>query len=528
MKRKSLFALAVFMMLTLSSCGCKHESAALQDDADATCTEDGYTGDIYCPECEQIITVGEVIPAFGHTEDLRNAEEATCSKEGYTGDIYCVTCGEQLEKGYSIETLPHSKERINVVEATCTNPGNTGDVICTVCGTTIENGEWINQLPHEWETANPIPPTCIKEGYEGDLTCKNCGKEQQGGSVPVTDHSFTDGVCTICGWLTPGLYIDNELILTWDELKEYGYVTVNNGQLKATQGNFQNGKLIIGEDVTYIDGNYSEGFREANVTEIWIPRTVTKLGNYLIYRNNTITDIVMYCQVNELTESSFYGCRTLKNIILSDSIKYINKSAFADCSSLINIQWPTSLEYIGRDAFQGSGLKKVVLPEGVKEIGNDAFSNSAITAIELPSTLENMGGGVFGYCENLVSIDMSACEKLTYLKELMFIDCVKLTNVMLPPNLKTMDGRMFMRCESLHSIELPEGLTSINTNPYYATFLDSSITEIVIPKSLITIDDLGGCPITSIKYLGSEAQWKMTTGYGNFSNATVEYNYSGS
>ena len=33
---------------------------------DATCTEDGYTGDEVCKVCQTVVKQGEVIPALGH------------------------------------------------------------------------------------------------------------------------------------------------------------------------------------------------------------------------------------------------------------------------------------------------------------------------------------------------------------------------------------------------------------------------------------------------------------------------------
>ena len=66
-----------------------------------------------------------------HSAELRNAKEATCTEEGYTGDSYCTICGERLEKGSVIPMKDHtyqvvSKEDTSHLEA------------CTVCGNTIE------------------------------------------------------------------------------------------------------------------------------------------------------------------------------------------------------------------------------------------------------------------------------------------------------------------------------------------------------------------------------------------------------
>ena len=59
-----------------------------------------------------------------HTE-IRNQREATCKEEGYTGDTYCVECGELVESGTVIPLAKHQGGK-----ATCIH-----QAVCTVCGT---------------------------------------------------------------------------------------------------------------------------------------------------------------------------------------------------------------------------------------------------------------------------------------------------------------------------------------------------------------------------------------------------------
>ena len=75
----------------------------MKDAKDATCTEEGYTGDTYCTVCGEKIADGEVIPAKGHGEtEIRDAKPATTTEEGYTGDTYCTVCGEKIAEGETI------------------------------------------------------------------------------------------------------------------------------------------------------------------------------------------------------------------------------------------------------------------------------------------------------------------------------------------------------------------------------------------------------------------------------------------
>ncbi len=47
----------------------EHSNTETRNAKEATCTEDGYTGDIYCLDCGALITQGEVIPAYCPTAD---------------------------------------------------------------------------------------------------------------------------------------------------------------------------------------------------------------------------------------------------------------------------------------------------------------------------------------------------------------------------------------------------------------------------------------------------------------------------
>ena len=66
-----------------------------------------------------------------HTE-LKNAKNATCSEQGYSGDLYCLDCGALIKQGESLPTISHNFED-TVVEATENKKGYTKH-ICSICG----------------------------------------------------------------------------------------------------------------------------------------------------------------------------------------------------------------------------------------------------------------------------------------------------------------------------------------------------------------------------------------------------------
>ena len=142
----------------------------------ATCTEDGYTGDVVCKVCGKVITKGEVIPATGHDTEIVGAKEPTCTEDGYTGDEVCKTCGVTVKKGEVIPALGHKIKLVGAKAATCTEDGYTGDEVCTICGEIVKKGEVIKATGHQYKdgkctvcgAADPNYKPGVKTGDESN------------------------------------------------------------------------------------------------------------------------------------------------------------------------------------------------------------------------------------------------------------------------------------------------------------------------------------------------------------------------
>ena len=199
----ALSSLSATKMIKVAAAVHEHSWDAGKVTTEATCTTDGvktYT----CSVCK--ITKTETIKATGHKEtEIRNAVEATCQQEGYTGDKVCKTCGTVLEKGTTIVKKDHSWDAGKVTtEATCTTDG-VKTYTCSVCKTT--KTETIKATGHkETEIRNAVEATCQQEGYTGDKVCKTCGTVlEKGTTIVKKDHSWdagkvtTEATCTTDG-----------------------------------------------------------------------------------------------------------------------------------------------------------------------------------------------------------------------------------------------------------------------------------------------------------------------------------------
>ena len=86
-----------------------HSLTKVINKKDATCTEDGYTGDTVCAICGKEITKGEAIEAKGHTEVIDAAVEPTCTEPGKTEGKHCSVCNEVLVAQEVIPATGHTE-----------------------------------------------------------------------------------------------------------------------------------------------------------------------------------------------------------------------------------------------------------------------------------------------------------------------------------------------------------------------------------------------------------------------------------
>lgn len=149
-----------------------------------------------------------------HTENIKNAKDATCTENGYTGEKVCSICGAVTEYGHTTAALHHDYQLMNQKDATCTEPGYSGDSICSRCNDVESEGTVIDKLDHEWETEYRIDkePTCMEKGSKS-IHCANCSATKDRVEIDATGHKYTHVIqkaqigkagreydkCTTCG-----------------------------------------------------------------------------------------------------------------------------------------------------------------------------------------------------------------------------------------------------------------------------------------------------------------------------------------
>lgn len=139
-----------------------------------TCTEDGNRKYWTCDTCGKHFYDAEgkaemkpedmVIKATGHgATELKNQKEATCTEEGYTGDKVCKDCGTVLEKGKAIGKIPH----------------NYKDGKCTVCHAADPNEKPDPGSPQTGDNSNILLWTAMLVVSAGVLAMAVYGKQKK-------------------------------------------------------------------------------------------------------------------------------------------------------------------------------------------------------------------------------------------------------------------------------------------------------------------------------------------------------------
>ena len=144
------------------------------------------------------------------TTYLKNQKEATCFEEGYTGDTYCSDCNEKIADGQSIAKNAHNPASVwttnehdhwkecqtvgcgNVIDKAAHSGGEATCVskaVCEVCKAQYGDVDATNHKHTEIRDARPA--TEQEKGYTGDTWCIDCNKKNNFVStLSVGEHTL--------------------------------------------------------------------------------------------------------------------------------------------------------------------------------------------------------------------------------------------------------------------------------------------------------------------------------------------------
>ncbi|MBO4734083.1 MAG: hypothetical protein J5662_06350 [Clostridia bacterium] len=280
-----------------------------------TPTEWGYTGNVICLGCGQVIQQG----TYYQDTHIHTGGFATCHSKAI-----CEICGEEYG-----DFNPDAHTNFVVYgdyPASCTYGGYTGDVYCADCYMLLTPGTYIEPTGHiNTEIRGAYPATEYSEGYTGDTYCLDCGMLVAFGQFipPESSHIHSGGVatchsraiCDVCG-------------------EEYGYYDYNNHdggtaivgatEPTDTEPGYSGNEICLGCNEVIDYGNY---YNKSHVHMGDPDATYYQPGVCWLCRKQYYAQMSAYDSLNE-NQQGFY--RRLQNMVYFLEMSQVQVTEYCD------------------------------------------------------------------------------------------------------------------------------------------------------------------------------------------------------
>ena len=310
---------------------------------DATCSESGnkeywtcehckkyFLSDDTNPETAKAVELSEtILPAIQHKNaELRNASEPTETSPGYSGDLYCPDCDKVVEKGY-----------------TYWNEGNLTwklyeDGTLNISGTGAMKDYNADDNPSPAYNNSKVKKIVIEKGVTsvGDYAFRSCNNLT---SIMISNSvtSIGNSAFFYCTSLTSVTIPDN---VTSIENYAFAYTGLKSITIPDSVTNIGNYAFAGCKDLTSITipdsvtsiGN-SAFYNCSSLTSITIPDSVTSIGTATFSGCKNLTSITIPDSVTSIGKDAFKNCSSLQTISLSCKSS-LKKSDFGDQANLVS------------------------------------------------------------------------------------------------------------------------------------------------------------------------------------------------
>ena len=308
----------------------------------ATCSESGnkeywtcehcgkyFLSDDSNPETAKAVEQSEtILPAIQHKNaELRNSSEPTETSPGYSGDLYCPDCDTVVEKGYTywiednltwklyedgtlnISGTGAMKDYDNDPSPACRN-SNVKKVVIEDGVTSIGNKAFDSCSSL---TSITIPNSVTNIGAAAFDSC--------GSLTSITIPGSVTSIGTVAFYNCSGL----TSVTIPDSVTNIGAAAFDScGSLTS---------IVIPNSVTSIE---SYAFSAcSSLTSITIPDSVTSIESYAFSACSSLTSITIPDSVTSIGYNAFGNCSSLKTISLSCK-STLKKSDFGDKADLVS------------------------------------------------------------------------------------------------------------------------------------------------------------------------------------------------
>ena len=111
---------------------------------------------------------GELNPDNHKNTFIKGAADATCRDNGYTGDMYCKDCDKVISQGSVTDRIPHQLKYVEAKAATAANEGNTEYYFCQICSGYFADDKAAREIELEDTVTAKLKPS-ITEGNNASV-----------------------------------------------------------------------------------------------------------------------------------------------------------------------------------------------------------------------------------------------------------------------------------------------------------------------------------------------------------------------
>jgi hypothetical protein len=212
-----------------------------------------------------------------------------------------------------------------------------------------------------------------------------------------------------------------------------------------------------------------------NLTSVNLPTSLSKIGNFAFYNNDSLTSIIIPTSVTHIGDFAFYDggitsvtinadsigeaafyCANLTNVVFTSDVKVIGYQAFAGCVNLPSIDIPSTVSKIEELAFSGCAFNTVTI--AADTISELAFLGGYIRSVIITNDVNQIGWWAFALCDSLTSVSIGS----KVIGPEVFSCCGQLKNVELLDSVQIIGDRAFYECISLNSISIPSSVDTVD------------------------------------------------------------------
>ena len=217
-------------------------------------------------------------------------------------------------------------------------------------------------------------------------------------------------------------------------------------------------------------GNYAF-FGHAWLTAATIPNSVDTIGQYAFANCTSLDTVSIGDSASVIGDYAFYGCRALQRVAIPYRAEMIGGHAFDNCSALATVDFNaancTAMGNASNFAFgQGTGVRTLNIGSRVHVIPNYAFASCThLEEVTIPDTVTRVGSYAFEYCRGLRSATIG--NGVTAIGSHAFYECTQLDTVTIGSSVATIGDNAFTDCMMLSFVTIPSTVTTIQSLAFW-------------------------------------------------------------